>query len=436
MVRGVRSLLPRVLARVLAAVAALCLLSQAPAVAAPGDSLSAKRQKAERRGERVDDKITSTRNRLAETRKEQQHTRATLRTIDEEQTALATELARLTSRLSAAESRLREAEQALRTTQAEIDSTTTQLEATERDLDRRHRLLKARARASYMHGGVSYAEAVLDVRTLNELGTSLQYMRTLLAEDQDKVEHFETLERQHAAMLTRLDELKRVQDDARAERETQRDKVAGIVAQKREVEAQLAAREQEHKALLAELDANADRYRSAIDDLESESRAIEGRLAAIAARQRRQRSSGASGNSSGGGGSVSTRRAASGFQWPVNGVITSSYGYRMHPVLGYARLHSGTDFGAATGTPIVAAASGTVVSAGWLGGYGNATIISHGGGMATLYAHQSRLAVGSGARVSRGQVIGYVGSTGMSTGPHLHFEVRINGSTVDPARYL
>lgn len=424
MVRGVRTVLPRVVA----AVAVICLVLQAPAAAAPGD-LREKRRQAERRGERVADRITSTRNQLAETREQQQHTRSTLRTIDREQTALANELAELTDRLSLAESRLREAEQALRTTQAEIDSTTTQLQATERDLNRRHRLLKARARASYMHGGVSYADAVLDVETLNELGTSLQYMRTLLAEDQDQVERFETLERQQGAMLARLDELEQAQDDARSERRTQRDRVATIVAQKREVEAQLAVREQEHEKLLAELDSNADQYRAAIEDLEAESRGIEQRLADIAARQRER-------DSGGGGGVASTRRAASGFQWPVNGVITSSYGYRTHPVLGYQRLHSGTDFGAPAGTPIVAAASGVVVSAGWLGGYGNAIIISHGGGMATLYAHQSRLAVGNGTRVSRGQVIGYVGSTGMSTGPHLHFEVRVNGSTVDPARYL
>jgi len=101
-------------------------------------------------------------------------------------------------------------------------------------------------------------------------------------------------------------------------------------------------------------------------------------------------------------------------------------------VLGTQRLHAGVDFGAPSGTPIVAAAAGTVVSAGWQGGYGNAVIIDHGGGEATLYGHQSRLAVSSGGSVRRGQIIGYVGSTGMSTGPHLHFELRINGVPTDP----
>lgn len=99
-------------------------------------------------------------------------------------------------------------------------------------------------------------------------------------------------------------------------------------------------------------------------------------------------------------------------------------------------LHAGIDISAPNGTPIVAAASGTVYSAGWLGGYGNAVVIVHSGGLSTLYAHQSSLAVSSGSSVSQGQTIGYVGSTGFSTGNHLHFEVRLNGSPVDPLGYL
>jgi murein DD-endopeptidase MepM/ murein hydrolase activator NlpD len=271
-----------------------------------------------------------------------------------------------------------------------------------------------------MHGGVNYPEAVLDIDTVNQLGVSLQYMRTIMAASQHRVEDISALEREHAALRVRLEELEQVVDEVRDERAAQRDEVAALVAGRREVKARLAAREHEHRRLLTRLGSSAERYRAAIDDLEAEGRAIEQRLARIAARQR-----------VGGG-----RRPGAALQWPVNGVITSGYGYRTHPVLGYSRLHAGTDFGAATGTPIVAAAGGTVVSAGWMGGYGNAVVISHGGGLATLYAHQSRLAVGPGARVARGHVIGYVGSTGMSTGPHLHFEVRVNGVTTDPARYL
>jgi murein DD-endopeptidase MepM/ murein hydrolase activator NlpD len=119
-----------------------------------------------------------------------------------------------------------------------------------------------------------------------------------------------------------------------------------------------------------------------------------------------------------------------GLIWPVSGPVTSPYGYR------WGRLHAGIDIGVGYGTPIHAAASGTVVLAGWTGGYGNYTCIDHGGGLATCYAHQSSYAVSAGAHVSQGQVIGYVGSTGHSFGAHLHFEVRINGTPVDPLGYL
>ncbi len=128
--------------------------------------------------------------------------------------------------------------------------------------------------------------------------------------------------------------------------------------------------------------------------------------------------------------------SAAGFQWPIAARVTSEYGWRIHPIYGTKRLHAGIDLGAGSGTPIAAAAGGTVIQAGWYGGYGNAVIISHGNGISTLYAHQSSIAVSNGQQVGRGETIGYVGSTGNSTGPHLHLEVRVNGSAVNPRGYL
>ena len=116
--------------------------------------------------------------------------------------------------------------------------------------------------------------------------------------------------------------------------------------------------------------------------------------------------------------------------WPVNGTFTSPFGYR------WGRLHAGIDIAVPEGTPLRAAAAGSVVIAGWTGGYGNYTCIQHGGSMSTCYGHQSRIATSVGARVSQGQVIGYSGNTGNSTGPHLHFEVRINGVPQNPMGYL
>ncbi|MEK6273757.1 MAG: peptidoglycan DD-metalloendopeptidase family protein [Actinomycetota bacterium] len=132
---------------------------------------------------------------------------------------------------------------------------------------------------------------------------------------------------------------------------------------------------------------------------------------------------------SAGSSSYDSSPSASGLIWPVNGPVVSPFGMR------WGRLHAGIDIGVGYGTPIHASASGTVIFAGWMGGYGNFVIVDHGGGLSTGYAHQSSIAVGGGS-VSQGQVIGYVGCTGHCFGPHLHFEVRINGSPVDPLGYL
>ncbi len=122
--------------------------------------------------------------------------------------------------------------------------------------------------------------------------------------------------------------------------------------------------------------------------------------------------------------------SAAGFIWPVNGPVTSGFGMR------WGRMHEGIDIGVGYGTPIHAAASGRVIYAGWMDGYGNLVAIDHGRGISTAYGHQSSIAVGNGQTVSQGEVIGYVGCTGHCFGPHLHFEVRINGAPVDPLGYL
>jgi murein DD-endopeptidase MepM/ murein hydrolase activator NlpD len=125
-----------------------------------------------------------------------------------------------------------------------------------------------------------------------------------------------------------------------------------------------------------------------------------------------------------------TAPSSSGLIWPASGPVTSPFGWR------WGRMHEGIDIGAAYGSEIRAAASGTVIYCGWESGYGNLTVIDHGGNLATAYGHQSSIAVACGQHVDQGQVIGAVGSTGHSTGPHLHFEVRVNGSPVDPMGYL
>jgi len=120
-------------------------------------------------------------------------------------------------------------------------------------------------------------------------------------------------------------------------------------------------------------------------------------------------------------------------QRPVAGAVTSSFGMRRHPILGFSRMHAGIDFAAGYGTPIVAASDGQVISAGWAGGYGKQVQLAHGGGITTSYSHMSRILAEPGTIVRQGELIGYVGSTGLSTGPHLHYEMRRNGAAIDPA---
>jgi murein DD-endopeptidase MepM/ murein hydrolase activator NlpD len=126
------------------------------------------------------------------------------------------------------------------------------------------------------------------------------------------------------------------------------------------------------------------------------------------------------------------QQSSSGMMWPVNGHITSYFGYRYHPILHFSRFHAGIDIGASWGSPIVAAADGQIASAGWAGGYGRSVRIAHGGGIVTTYNHMSEIVAQPGSYVHAGQLIGYVGSSGLSTGPHLHYEVLKNGTPVNP----
>jgi murein DD-endopeptidase MepM/ murein hydrolase activator NlpD len=199
--------------------------------------------------------------------------------------------------------------------------------------------------------------------------------------------------------------------------------ISARTAQTREVKNELAgaagdlsATKQNKLTDLSTLTADEQAEASEIDALQAASNDIAARIQAAEA----QRS----------GGGTSATPSSAGLIWPVSGPITSPFGWR------WGRMHEGIDIGVPMGTPIKAAAAGTVLYCGWESGYGNLTVIDHGGNLATAYGHQSSIAVSCGEQVSQGQVIGYVGCTGHCTGPHLHFEVRIGGNPVDPMGYL
>jgi murein DD-endopeptidase MepM/ murein hydrolase activator NlpD len=191
-----------------------------------------------------------------------------------------------------------------------------------------------------------------------------------------------------------------------------------VIASQKEWMQELAEHRKIKRGFLTELRQAQSKLQDEFDELDKESRQIEAKLAAFENANRGM-------------------PAFNGqFRRPVSGRITSGYGYRNHPILKRRKLHAGIDFGAPTGTPVYASSSGVVVSAGYQRGYGNTIVISHGSGLSTLYGHLSRIRVSSGQKVGSGDLIGNVGSTGMSTGPHLHFEIRVNGRPVNPAGRL
>lgn len=225
----------------------------------------------------------------------------------------------------------------------------------------------------------------------------------------DALRAFQVEQRDHIAAqedeaAVELRELRSIERDlvaVRAEVESRTEAVAAVLARQEEA--------------LAELDAELSRFDRELDQLAREQDRLEDLIA---------------GESSGGG------SAPGALIRPVPGRVTSPFGPRTHPILGTVRMHTGIDLSAPYGQPIRAAAAGRVILAGSYGGYGNTVMIDHGGGMVTLYAHQSRIRVGYGDTVDAGDTIGESGSSGLATGPHLHFEVRIGGTPVDPLDYL
>ncbi len=310
------------------------------------------------------------------------------------------------------------------------------LEATNQQLEqaRVHRQELAVDAYTGRSSALAYASSLLYADDLGALAARRSYVHFLGSTQSETLAEEERLRDEVADLLEELDGVRREMgrkragasaDAARAE-EGQRVRV-GLLE---EAEAEVAARDQ----LFGEARGRQTEFEDELAALAAQSDAVTQTL-----RARRGLAAPDSSGSDSSGSVSEAAAAASGGQLadPLPGhSFGSPFGWRIHPIFGTARLHTGVDIGASEGDPIHAAGDGVVVSAGWLGGYGNATIIDHGGGIATLYGHQSLIQVSEGERVTRGQVIGRVGCTGTCTGDHLHFEVRIDGEPVDPVPYV
>jgi murein DD-endopeptidase MepM/ murein hydrolase activator NlpD len=282
--------------------------------------------------------------------------------------------------------------------------------------------LSARLVAIYEGEEPSTLDVLIRAENFDDLLEQLDYVRSIAAQDQGIVRnvtgarnHMRDLRARTGRTKARVASVTRAIAIRAAQQRAARDRLLaaqrGLSSARSSKRQGVAAARQEQKEFLSEAAA-----------LEAESANLAARIRAAQATPTYS----ASANST----SAGSAPSASGFIWPVSGPVVSPYGMR------WGRLHAGIDIAAPYGVPIAAAAAGVVISAGWMGGYGNLVVIDHGGGVATAYAHESSLAVGSGQQVAQGQTIGYIGCTGNCFGNHVHFEVRVNGSPVDPLGYL
>lgn len=342
----------------------------------------------------------------------------------------------LTSQLGAVVDELRAAESAVGDAQGSLDLLESQLSDERARLDRltalldeqtrRLRILQAeyrraveilegRVRAIYIHGQPDVLSVLVSAQSFGDAIDRYEFVNRIGLQDQRIARQVEDAKAKAAAKR-------------RATARTRRLAAASVSI--------ISARTEEARVVRDELVASRDTLaaarrlkRSALtnaretrEEYLEEAAALQAQSAELAAAIRNAQ---ASAGSTGSG-----VLSAAGFIWPVNGTVTSGYGWR------WGRLHEGVDIAAPSGTPIWAAAAGTVIYAGWLGGYGNLVVVDHGNGLATAYAHASAVLVSVGQSVGQGETVSLVGSTGNSSGPHLHFEVRVNGSAVDPLLYL
>lgn len=292
-------------------------------------------------------------------------------------------------------------------TEDKIEENQEVLEKAEKDLAKRMKILDKRIRDIYMNGQISYIDVLFGAKDFNDFMTRMDLLKRIIKHDYNLIVQ---IQNERKLILEKKAELERNKADIEV--------LEKAAAEKRKrVEKSKAQKE----AILEKVTNDRDTAERAYQELLEASRQVEQMI-----RQSRYQVSSGTGSGSSTGTMI----------WPISGPITSDFGWRTHPIFGTAKFHSGIDIGGDYGLTVVAADGGVVIYAGWISGYGNAVIIDHGKGISSLYGHNDSLVVSEGQNVSQGQLIAYCGSTGNSTGPHVHFEVRENGEPVNPFNYL
>jgi murein DD-endopeptidase MepM/ murein hydrolase activator NlpD len=365
----------------------------------------------------IEQKREQIQSRIEQTEKKAKTLEGSISILDDEAENLQSKLSELNAEIDALDEHISDVQANLELAQQRYSTLTEALLDIQADLVESTDSLTVRAIERYKAGPGAYVEGMLSAESFSELSDRYEYYETTVEIDSELIDQIERLNAETDARREQVAEEKDRIADAKLRLEKDRADLASVQIEKQQMlDVQNAIIAEKEDVLRGQLAKKSD-LEKLDSQLEKDSQEIQGLLS--------RPTSGGSPTYTGGQ-----------FVWPANGPVTSPYGYRTHPIFGDSRLHTGVDIGAPYGSAVFAASGGRVVFAGTMSGYGNAIVVDHGGGVATTYNHLSGFSVSGGASVNRGQTIGSVGCTGYCTGPHLHFEVRIGGSPVDPMPYL
>ncbi len=335
--------------------------------------------------------------------------------INERERDLSRQLSDTQADLQYSREAYREAKASLQAAEKQLQSITKRLGKATQEYKKAQRVLGKRLREIYLQGDVGYLVVLLGAESFTDFIDQTYYLSLIIENDRQLVTQVRSLKQELEVKKVQSERTVRQIKDLKEAQENRVKKLQQI--------------EETRSSLLADTRRQRDSLSSYVSELENSTQALENRIQSTV--RRSQVIMGPTSPNAG------RRTWGTGrYLTPAPGPITSPFGYRVHPIFGTMRFHTGVDIGANYGHPVLASDSGVVIDSGWMGGYGNCIIIDHGGGYSTLYAHCSELYVSYGQSVAKGQQIAAVGSTGNSTGPHLHFEVRINGEPVDPLGFI
>ncbi len=344
--------------------------------------------------------------------------------------AAQSEVAQLDRELSSVQAELNQLNAQLADTSARLAKEQEELEQAKKVKTEQYETLKKRIRIMYEYGNSGYLEVILGAKSFSDFLTRVEYANRFMKHDNELLAEYAEAERIINENVISIENDKKTIEDLQSKQTTKQQELDSKIKQK--------------TAIVKQLDSNAATYEAQIADLEQQDKNVQALIqkaqaAAAEAAKAAQTAQQSTAISRGNPGRVYNSDGRH-FQYPVPAyqgyAPNSGYGYRGSPISGKQEFHTGLDLKATLNTDVVAAESGTVIYAGWRGGYGKCIIIDHGGGYSTLYAHNNVLYVSVGQQVSRGQVISGAGTTGYSTGVHLHFEVRINGQHTNPTGYI